>query len=345
MTDRIDRLRGLLEEPLLVTSAVNVRYLTGFRSTNAALLVEPERLRLFTDFRYAEAARAVAGVEVVETSRNLLAGIGELLSGRIAFEADGVTYAGFEALRAHGLEVVPRWRLVEGLRAVKDETELTAIRRAVAIGDRAFERLASEPFVGRRERDLAWQMEQLLHEDGAEGTSFPLVVAAGANGAVPHTQPGDRVVEPGDAIVVDAGCMFSGYCSDCTRTFAAGALDGRLREAYDVCLDAQLAALDAVRAGVTARDADRVPRERIDATEFRGAFGHGLGHGVGLEIQEAPGLRPESDDTLVAGNVVTVEPGIYLPGEGGIRIEDLVVVRDDGCEVLTAFPKELVEVV
>ena len=344
MSSGIDRLRELLEEPLLVTSAVNLRYLTGFRSTNAALLVEPDKLRLFTDFRYAESARAVDGVDVVETSRNLLADLGERLSGRIAFEADAVTYAGFEALRAHGLDVVPRWRLVERLRAVKDEREVDAIRRAAAIADRAFERLASEPFVGRRERDLAWRMEQLLREEGAEETSFPVVVATGANGALPHTEPGDRVVESGHAIVVDAGCTVAGYCSDCTRTFAGGTLDGRLRDAYDICLDAQLAALGGVRAGVTGRDADRVPRERIDATQFRGAFGHGLGHGVGLEIHEAPGLRPESDDTLVAGNVVTVEPGIYLPGEGGVRIEDLVVVRDDGCDVLTSFPKELVAV-
>jgi Xaa-Pro aminopeptidase len=341
---RVERLRAQLEEPLLVTSPVNVRYLSGFRSTNAALLVEPERLRLFTDFRYAEKARALEGVEVVETSRNLLASVAGELEGRVAFEADTVTYAGYETLAAGGGELVPRRRSVERLRAVKDERELDAIRRAVAVADRAFGRLAEERFTGRTERDLAWRLEQLLHDEGAEETAFPVVVAAGPTGASPHADPGDRVVGTGETVVVDAGAVVDGYCSDCTRTFATGRLDGRLAAAYDVCLDAQLAALEAVGAGVHGRDADRVPRERIDATEFRGRFGHGLGHGVGLLVHEEPAMRPESEDVLVERNVVSVEPGIYLPGEGGIRIEDLVVVREGGCEVLTSFPKELREV-
>jgi Xaa-Pro aminopeptidase len=344
VNDRIERLRAELDEPLLVTSPVNVRYLTGFRSTNAALLVEPERLRLFTDFRYAEKARSLAGLEVVETSRNLLASIAGKLDGRVAFEADTVTYAGYEALAAGDAELVPRRRAVERLRAIKDDDELDAIRRAAATGDRAFARLAEERFTGRTERELVWRMEQLLHEEGAETTAFPVVVAAGPTGASPHADPGDRVVEPGETVVVDAGAVVDGYCSDCTRTFATGPLDGRLRAAYDVCLDAQLAALEAVRAGVHGRDADRVPRERIDATEFRELFGHGLGHGVGLVVHEEPAMRPESEDVLAAGNVVSVEPGIYLPGVGGIRIEDLVVVTEDGAEILTPFTKELVTV-
>jgi Xaa-Pro aminopeptidase len=344
MSRRVQRLREGLEEPLLVTSPVNVRYLTGLRSTNAALLVEPERVRLFTDFRYAEAGRALEGVELVETPRNLFVGIAERLSGRIAFEPDAITYSQVEALRAGGLELIPRRGLVERLRAVKEEDELDAVRRAAASGDRAFRRLAGERFTGRSERELAWRMEQLLREEGGHATSFPVVVAAGPNGALPHTTPGDRVVEAGELVVVDAGCVVDGYCSDCTRTFAAGGVDGRLRRAYEVCLEAQQAALGAVRAGAAGRDVDAVARELIDATELAGAFGHGLGHGVGLEVHEAPALRRESDDTLAAGNVVTVEPGIYLPGEGGVRIEDLVIVRDDGAEVLTPFTKALVEV-
>jgi Xaa-Pro aminopeptidase len=340
---RVERLRERVEEPFLVTDPLNVRYLSGFVSSNAALLIEAGRVRLFTDFRYAERARSLEGLEAVETPRNLFAGIAEALSGRIAFEADGLTYAAYETLQAGGLELVPTRGVVGELRAVKDADELEAIRRAAAIGDRAFERFADERFIGRTERDLAWQMEVLLHEEGAEGASF-VVVAGGAAGATPHAIPGDRTLEPGETVVVDSGCTVDGYTSDCTRTFATGPLDGRLREAYAVCLEAQTAALEAVRPGAHGQQVDSVARERIDATEFRGLFGHGLGHGVGLAVHEAPALRPESEDTLEPGNVVTVEPGIYLPDVGGIRIEDLVIVTDDGYEVLTPFTKDLVDV-
>ena len=344
MSDRIRRLRELLDEPLLVTAPVNVLYLTGFQSSNAALLVEAERVLLFTDFRYATAARSVAGVELVEAARSLVPDLARRLSGRIAFEADALTYAGYEALRTGGLELVPRSGLVERLRAVKDEDELAAIARAAAIGDRAYERLADERFIGRSERELAWRMEQLLREEGAEDAAFDIIVAAGPNAALPHAHPGERVVEPGQTVIVDAGAAVGGYRSDCTRTFAAGPLDERAREAYRVCLEAQRAGRAAMRPGTSGRDADAAARDVVDASDFRGTFGHGLGHGVGLLIHEAPVARPESTDVLEAGNVITVEPGIYLEGAAGIRIEDLVVVSEDGHEILTGFTKDLVTV-
>lgn len=341
MSTRVERLRENLEEPLLVTSAVNVRYLTGFVSTNAAVLVEAERVQLFSDFRYAEQGRRAEGVEFVEIGRNLLGQLAERLSGRIGFEAEALTYAGYETLRAGDLELVPRHGLVERLRAVKEDGEVEAIRRATAITNRAFARLADERFSGRTERELAWTMERFLHEEGADEAAFPVIVAGGPTGASPHTEPGEREVRRGDTVVVDAAGRLDGYQSDCTRTFAVGEVDGRLREAYGVCLRAQLAALDAVRPGVRGAEADAVARTIIDGTEFSGTFGHGLGHGLGLEVHEAPTMRPESEDVLGAGNVVSVEPGIYLPGEGGVRIEDLVVVRDGGVEILTDFPKAL----
>ena len=344
MKARVDRLRELLDEPLLVTNAVNVFYLTGFESSNAALLVEPERVRLFSDFRYAPRGREVPGVEFGETRRDLLADLADRLHGRIGFEVRTVTYAGYETLRAGGLDLVPRHGVVEKLRAVKDEEELAAMREAAAVTERAFARLARERFIGEGERDLVWRMEQLLHEEGAERTAFETSVASGPTGSSPHATPGDRRVSDGDTVVVDAGAVVRGYCSDCTRTFAAGPLPERLRRAYDVCLDAQVAALDAVRAGTAGRDADAAARDRIDATEFRGAFGHGLGHGVGLLVHEAPVARQESNDVLEAGNVLTVEPGIYLEGLGGIRIEDIVVVTNDGPDILSGFTKELVTV-
>jgi Xaa-Pro aminopeptidase len=344
MNDRVDRLRASLEEPLLVSDPTNLRYLTGFASSNAALLVEPDRLRLFADFRYAGGARAVPGVEFVETPRDLYGDLPRHLPGRVGFEAEALTWGRWRTLTEGGLELVPRTGLIERLRAVKDEDELDTIRRAAAITDEVYERLAGERFVGRTERELAWWIESLFHELGAEGLSFAVKVGAGSTGASPHAEPGDRPIEPGLTVVVDAGCVVDGYCSDCTRTFATGELPDELRRAYEVCLDAQLAALDGIRPGVGGREADAVARDRIAAAGLGEKFGHGLGHGVGLLVHEAPTLRPESKDTLATGNVVTVEPGIYLEGVGGVRIEDLVVVRDGAPEVLSSFTKELVTV-
>jgi Xaa-Pro aminopeptidase len=346
MNDRVDRLRERLEEPLLVSAPANVRYLTGFVSSNAALLVEPERVRVFTDFRYAEVAHAVEGVEVELVKRDLYGNLGQLLTGRIAFEASALTYASWESLAAGGAELVPRRGLVEELRAVKDESELRAIRAAAGITNRMYERLAEEQFVGRTERELAWRIEVLFRELGAERPAFDAVVAAGPNGARPHADPGDTAIAVGQTVVVDAGCVVDGYSSDCTRTFATGPLPDRLARAYEVCRGAQEAALAAVRAGERGEDVDAVARGRIETDGFGEAFGHGLGHGIGLLVHEDPRLAPESQHVLAAGNVVTVEPGIYLSGLGGIRIEDLVVVGEAGAEpeVLTSFSKELVRV-
>jgi Xaa-Pro aminopeptidase len=341
---RIDRLRATLEEPLLVTHGVNVRYLTGFSSSNAALLVEPDRVRLFTDFRYVDAARAVEGVELVETKRSLVAAVAELLEGRVGFEATAVSYASWEALRGGGLDLVPRQGLVEGLRAVKDDGELDALRRAGEITSRAYERFAEEPFVGRTERELAWRLDELFHEFGAHAPSFETIVASGPHSARPHARPTDREVEAGETVVIDAGAQVDGYCADCTRTFATGPLPEELKAAYAATSDGQLAGLEAVRAGVTGIDADAAARQRIEAAGYGDKFGHGLGHGVGLDVHEAPRLSRESSDTLAAGNAVTVEPGIYLEGLGGIRIEDLVIVADGEPEILTTSTKALVEV-
>lgn len=345
MSERIDRLRDSLEEPLLVTAPANVRYLSGLASSNAALLVEPDRVQIFTDFRYAESARAVEGAEFVEAKRDLFQTLAELLSGTIGFEGSSLTFEHYSRLVAGGIELVPRYGLGEELRAVKDEDELAAIRRAAEITNIAFERFAdSGGFIGETEHDLAWRMEQFLHEAHADGVAFAVLVASGPNAAKPHTVPGDRRVERGETVILDAGCMVDGYCSDCTRTFATGPLPDELTRAYEVCLDAQLAGLDAVRSGASGPGVDAEARDRIDAAGFGDAFGHGLGHGVGLLVHEDPRLAKESRHTLAAGNVVTVEPGIYLSGLGGIRIEDLVVVRDGEPEVLTSFTKDLLVV-
>jgi Xaa-Pro aminopeptidase len=341
---RVERLQASLEEPLLVSNLVNVRYLVGFDSSNAALVVEPERVRLFSDFRYAELGRSVEGVEFVETKRSLFDALAELLEGRIGFEADHVTYARWETLGNSGLELVSRRGLVEELRAVKDAAELEAVRNAAALTSEAYARFAEQRFVGRTERDLAWRLEELFHELGAEAPAFETIVAAGPNGARPHARPGDREIGAGETVVIDAGAKLDGYCADCTRTFATGPLPERLSEAYAVCLEAQLAGLQAVRAGTTGVEADGAARTVIDDAGLGEAFGHGLGHGVGLDVHEAPRLSRESSDTLASDQVVTVEPGIYLEGLGGIRIEDLVIVGEKGAEITTGFTKDLVTV-
>lgn len=343
VNERIERLRTSLEEPLLVTAGVNVRYLTGLASSNAALLVDEEQVLLFTDFRYAEAARGVDGVEVVQSQRFLLNTVGERLSGRVGFEASALNYDGWEKLRDAGLELVPRRGLVERLRAVKDEAELATIREVARITDEAFAALAEEKFVGRTERVLSWRMEQLMRENGAHGVAFAHV-GGGPNGALPHGEPNDRVVEPSELVVVDAGALLDGYHSDCTRTFATGDLPDDLAHAYEVCLRGQLAGLETMRAGMTGAQADAASREPIEAAGLGEKYGHGLGHGIGLLVHEAPTARPESTDTLEPGNVITCEPGIYLEGRGGVRIEDLVVITEGDPEVLSSYTKELVTV-
>jgi Xaa-Pro aminopeptidase len=343
VSSRVARLRASLEEPLLVTNPTNVFYLVGFKSSNSALLVGQDRLQLFSDFRYANAAREVEGVEFVETKRALVADLSRRLSGRIGFESAFVTYAGYETLRNGGLDLVPRPGVVEGLRAAKDEQELDALRRACAITDRVYERLADEQFVGRTERDLAWTVEQLFHDEGSSA-GFETIVASGPNAAKPHGRATDRKIGRGETVVIDAGCMVDGYCSDYTRTFATGPLSDELTEAYAVCVEAQAAALDGIRSGLSGIEADGIARAVVDGTRFKGTFGHGLGHGLGIEVHEAPRMSQESSDTLAPGNVVTVEPGIYLEGVGGIRIEDDVVVRNGGIENLTNLRKDLIEV-
>jgi Xaa-Pro aminopeptidase len=342
--DRIARLRERLDEPMLVTNPTNVAYLVGFKSSNTVLLVDEERVRLFTDFRYIQAARAVEGVEVVQTRRAVLRELAETLSGRIAFESSHLTYDLFQTLEQGGLDLVPRSAVVELLRAVKDETELAAIRRACAITDRVYERLAEVPFIGRTERDVSWDLTRLIHEEGGEGLAFESIVGAGPTGSRPHARAGDRTIGAGELVVIDAGCTIDGYASDYTRTFATGPIDGEAAEAYAVVQAAQAAALGAIRAGLPALEADAVARRVVDESAFAGTFGHGLGHGLGLDVHELPRMSTETSDVLEPGNVVTVEPGVYLDGRFGVRIEDDVVVTADGIENLTGLRKDLVEV-
>jgi Xaa-Pro aminopeptidase len=348
LNGRVERLRSELERlkvaSFLVSNPVNVRYLTGFESSNAFVLVQHKDVVLITDGRYAEAARAVEGVDAQIVERDFLPGLakrlGELADGPVGFESDHLTFARHADLVSAGVELVPLAAVPLTLRAVKEPGELDAIRQAAQVVDRVLERFAEESFVGSPEAAVAWWIVRAIHDEGAEDISFPPIVGSGPNAALPHHHPGDRRLGAGETVVVDLGAKVDGYCSDCTRTFATGELPDSLRGVYDVCRRAQQAALDEVRAGADTRALDTIARMEIEAAGHEVL--HGLGHGVGLEVHELPVLRQTAAGSLTAGNVVTIEPGVYLAGSGGVRIEDLVVVTEDGAEVLSRYTKDLV---
>jgi len=350
---RAERLAAVLAarelDAMLVTDLVNVRYLTGFTGTNAVCVIAPAEWLFFTDFRYVEQAeRQVSeGFERIQGRQDLFGDAVARLSGRVGFEDDHLNvraHARIADMLPGGVELVPAGGLVEGLRAVKEAAELRSMREAAALADGIYRHLTERGLVGRSERAVAFDLEHEMRVRGAEGPSFPPIVATAANGALPHATPGDRVIERDTLVVVDLGCVVDGYCSDCTRTFATGALTDEAREVYDLVLEAQERALEAVRAGAGCVAVDAVAREIIAAAGHGERFGHGLGHGVGLEIHEGPRLSPSGEGELREGNVVTVEPGVYVPGAYGVRIEDLVVVGPEGPEVLSAYPKALVTV-
>jgi Xaa-Pro aminopeptidase len=334
---------------LIVTGLANVRYLTGYVGSNGVALIGPERRVLLTDSRYEVAAREQArGVEVLIGRRDLLGDVAAVLpsvagDGPAGVEAESLTLARHARLAAMvtGTELEPTTGLVEALREVKDSDELAAMREAAAVADRALAAVLEQGIVGRTEREVAFALHAAMLEEGAEGPSFDTIVAAGPRGARPHAVPGPDPIPEGTLVVIDLGAVVDGYCSDMTRTVATGPLPDRLAEIYEVCLRAQEAALAAAQGGMAAADLDAVARAVIADAGYADAFGHGLGHGVGLAVHESPGVRPESGASLRAGMTVTIEPGIYLEGEGGVRIEDLVVLGDEGCEVLSRAPKGL----
>ncbi len=347
---RSDRLAARLAEleldSLLVTNLLNVRYLTGFTGTNGACIVTPHERLFLTDFRYVEQAEAqVVGYERIESGRDMLGELAGRLRGRAGFEDSHVTVATHAKLGeklAEGAELVAAGTLVEELRAVKDPSEIAAMRAAAELADAAYGHMRERGLAGRTEREVAITATRTMVDLGAEGASFPPIVAAGPAGALPHAVPRDVEIPPGVLVVIDMGAQVDGYCSDCTRTLATGPVDDGALEVYELVLRAQQEALAATRAGAELPAVDGVARAIIEAAGHGERFGHGLGHGVGLEVHEGPRVAKTASGRLQAGNAVTVEPGVYIPGELGVRIEDLVVVTDGEPEVLTGFPKDLV---
>jgi Xaa-Pro aminopeptidase len=346
---RAERLGELVRERelemLLVSDLTNVGYLTGFGGTNGACLVGPQLRAFFTDFRYTERAAEEVGEEweQPEAERELLPQIAKRMRGRVGFEDAKLSVRQLKRLReavADEVELEPAGDLVEELRAVKEPEEIERIAAAAELADGVFRWAIERGLTGRTELDVARACEARIRELGAE-PSFPPIVAVGANGALPHAEPGERKIDGDQLVVFDMGALLDGYCSDCTRTFATGEVDEEAREVYELVREAQAAGLGAVKAGLSGKDVDAVPRELIAAAGHGERFGHGLGHGVGLEVHEGPRLGVSSEDELRDGNVVTVEPGVYVPGRFGVRIEDLVVVTAEGNRNLSGLPKEL----
>jgi len=348
MRGRGDRLEALLAERelerMLVTDLTNVQYLTGFTGTNGACVCGPGTRLFFTDFRYTErAATEVEGWEPITVAGDWLGAIAEHLQGKVGFEDDQMavrTLAKLKEKLADGVEPVGAGGTVERLRRVKDAEELAAIEAASKLADEVWEWSVERGLAGRREREVARAAEARIRELGGD-PSFPAIVAAGPNGALPHAEPGEREIGRGELVVFDMGAKLDGYCSDGTRTYATGDPGEEARAVYATVLEAQLAALTAIEAGANGEAVDEVARKVIEAAGHGDNFGHGLGHGVGLEVHEGPRLSPRADDILAPDEVVTVEPGVYLPGRLGVRIEDLVVVTEGGYRNLSGLPKEL----
>ena len=362
---RVRRLAPLLREReahlLLVLDPVNLRYLTGFTGTNglALLPAEPDgggeghgAWRFLTDFRYAtqSAAQVPAPFERHVVAVNLLEGAAELLDaapgGRLGFEEGALTvkqHARLRELLGERWELVPCGGLVEWLREVKEPEEVRRIRAAAALADEALAGVLEAGLVGRTEREVALDLEVRMRRLGAQAPSFPSIVAAGPHSALPHAEPRAQAIPPDTLVTIDWGALLDGYCSDCTRTYATGErLSDEARAIHALVLEAQLAGLAAARPGPDGKAVDAAAREVIERAGHGEHFGHGLGHGVGLEVHEAPRLaRTAGEEPLRAGQVVTVEPGVYVPERFGVRIEDLVVLTEDGCEVLSGLPKEL----
>ncbi|PJK17601.1 Xaa-Pro dipeptidase [Chryseomicrobium excrementi] len=349
---KLKKLRQALQQAdlpaLLVTSAHSRRYLTGFTGTAGVAVITANEAFFITDFRYTEQANdQIEGYEIIEQKTTLIEAVAQLVEDKqltkLGFEQDAMTYAEYDryanALKA---ELVPTSGLVEKIRLIKTEDELTIIKQACKIADDAYEHILTFIKPGMTELEVSNELEFFMRKQGATSSSFDIIVASGTRSALPHGVATDKVIESGDFVTLDFGAYYNGYVSDVTRTLAVGQPSDKLKEIYQVVLDSQLLALEKIKPGMTGKEVDAISRDYIASKGYGEAFGHSLGHGIGLEVHEGPGLSSRSDVVLEPGMVITIEPGIYLPGIGGVRIEDDALVTETGVEKLTHTSKELV---
>lgn len=352
--NRLQQLRQKMEaenlDGLLITQPDNRRYLSGFTGSNGVLIISKTRQALATDSRYYEQVRQQCpGWELLAVGYDFAGSMLELLrqfelgGGRVGFEAAELsvsTLLGWERAVQGRLVLVGTENLVEELRMVKDADELTRMKKAIALADETLAHITEWLRPGVTEREVSWEIESYMRTHGASALSFESIVASGPNSAKPHGRPGERVLQPGDALTLDIGCVVDGYCSDITRSFSLGEpADAQYRAVWDIVLQAQQAAISGIRADQPGAEVDKLARDVIEQAGYGQNFGHGLGHSLGIAVHESPRYSFTYQNDVPAGAVMTVEPGIYLPGWGGIRIEDVVLVTENGPEVLTAAPK------
>lgn len=355
MRDRkISRLRSLFSrsgiEAFFVSNPNNVFYLSGFDGTEGSLLISQDEQYLITDFRYIDQAREEApDWQIVRREKSMTDALKNVLAklgiSRLGFEGEYVTYNVFSQWQTElqGVALIPLTSFVEDLRICKDSEEIQAIREAVAVADKAFSHILDFIKPGVREEELAAELECFMRKYGAEKPSFDTIVASGARGALPHAAPSPKKVEQGELIIMDFGAVSQKYCSDITRTVAVGPVSSEQQKIYNIVLEAQVAALNALQPGKTCAEIDAVARNIIASYGYGEYFGHGLGHGVGLEVHENPAVNTRNQGELVPGMVITIEPGIYVSGWGGVRIEDMVLITDTGFQILTQSTKELIQ--
>ena len=355
----IKRLRKLLTsiaekglDALLISQPENLRYLSGFTGSSGWLLISEQNAILATDFRYVEQAKGESpDFEIIQTKQDLRDWLPGLVSDlgwhKLGFEANFISYDSShklsEAIKTKqvNLELVPTTGIVEQLRSIKEPEELEFITKAVALTDAVFEQAKGIIRPGITEKEAAWEIEKLLRQEGSEGMPFEIIVASGPNSALPHARPTEKIIRPGEPVLIDMGARISGYCSDFSRTLFLGKADKTLQEIYNIVLKAQTTAIERVESGMDASQADQLARSVVEQAGYGDAFGHGLGHGVGLAVHEFPTLGPTSSDSLADGMVFTIEPGIYLAGKGGVRIEDMVVLESGKAKVLSKTKKDL----
>ncbi|MDQ0111653.1 M24 family metallopeptidase [Paenibacillus harenae] len=350
---RVDRLRKLLEESgceaILIGSDVNRRYISGFTGSSGMVLITQDERYLLTDFRYrTQAPEQAVDFKIVEHGANPIDDVRELLAQhgikQLAFEQDHVVYSQYSAWTEAlpGITLQPSGALVEKLRMIKDDAELKVMQEAADLADKTFSYILNIIKPGMRESDIALEMEVFMRSHGATSSSFDTIVASGERSALPHGVASDRLIGQDEFVKLDFGAYYQGYCSDLTRTVVVGTPTEKHREIYSIVLEAQLHALEHIKPGISGREADALARDVIAKYGYGDLFGHGTGHGLGMEIHESPRLSKLSETILTPGMTVTVEPGIYIPGFGGVRIEDDIVITETGIKILTSSPKELI---